>query len=506
MHCLRDTGEPNMRLGKLSLLSAAVLILPSFAVSQNPSAPAAPTIRVYSRETIVDVLVTDDKGQPVRGLKQSDFTILEDGNPRPIRSFYEYDKITTPAPARTVPRNTYTNSTALPANGPVQIFLLDRIASTPADLQRSKQYIASYFRTMPTGTIVAIFNLSPSKGLRLLQGFTTDGASAASAVENLDPEWSPEPGSGLPDAITAANQIADYVAGVHGAKNLMWVLQGSPPLIVHDGGLSWGIRDMTLVHRLMDTYDIFTREQIAISPIDVRGVHTINNMAELMRVDVADQTGGAFTNSNDYKGTIADIVDDTLHGYTLSFVPPRPIEDGHYHAITIKLSRTDLHLRYRPGYNDEQPQPPDAVLRQQMIQGPMRLGALPSTQILFDLHVELNTSSAQPAHAKAAPYNTTFALDPTQIALTETPDGTRTANIELDLGAFDFYGKLVAARSQTFKFTVTPEQYAAFYRKPINLSLPIDLPHGQLTLHAGVFDTAANKAGTLEIPLTVPKK
>ena len=99
-----------------------------------------------------------------------------------------------------------------------------------------------------------------------------------------------------------------------------------------------------------------------------------------------------------------------------------------------------------------------------------------------------------------------FTFDPTQIALAETPDGVRTASIELDLGAFDFYGTLVTTRSQTFKITVTPAQYNGFFRTPLKLSLPIDLPHGQLTLRAGVFDTSANKAGTLEIPLTVPKK
>jgi hypothetical protein len=86
------------------------------------------------------------------------------------------------------------------------------------------------------------------------------------------------------------------------------------------------------------------------------------------------------------------------------------------------------------------------------------------------------------------------------------PDGVRTASIELDLGAFDSFSQLVTARSQTFKLTVTPAQYAVFYRKPINLSLAIDLPHGQVTLNAGLFDTVANKAGTLEIPITVPKK
>jgi hypothetical protein len=158
------------------------------------------------------------------------------------------------------------------------------------------------------------------------------------------------------------------------------------------------------------------------------------------------------------------------------------------------------------------------MLKADLQQGPMRLGAIPATQVLFDLHVTPSpvqpaSSAAQatktpvstPAHTKGTPYTALFTFDPTQIALTEAPDGTRTASIELDLGAFDSYGKLAAARSQTFKLTLTPAQYAVFYLKPINLSLAIDLPHGQLNLRAGVFDTAAGKAGTLEIPLTVPK-
>lgn len=510
-----------MRLVKLTLFSfAAILALPSLGSGQNPSVPATPTLHVYSRETIVDVLVTDDKGNPVRGLKQSDFTVLEDGHPQPIRSFYEYGQAAPPTPPPALPPNTYTNSTALPVSGPVQIFLFDVLATPPKYMEQAKKYIADYLRSMPDGTQVAVFDLSPSKGLVLLQGVTTDGHAAATAVDNLDVEWIRNVVLPYPVAIVGSHRIADYVAAIHGRKNLIWIVPGSPPAIVRDGGYSWGIRDMTLLHRLMDLYDIFTREQIAIYPLDPRGVHdfghtpTAQHIA-LLKQDVADETGGATSNSNDFQGTIANIVDDTLHGYTLSFIPPRAVEDGHYHTVTIKLDRPGLHLNYRPGYNDEQSLPPDAVLKQQMIQGPMRLGAIPATQILFDLHVEPVSSATQlvkrpvtspaPPHTKGAPYDTVFTFDPKQIALIEAPDGIRTANIELDLGAFDFYGKLIATRSQTFKLTVTPAQYAGFYRKPINLSLPIDLPRGHLKLRAGLFDTVANKAGTLEIPLTVPK-
>ena len=493
-----------------------LLAFPTLAQSPQPP-PTAPTIHVYSRETIVDVLVTDDKGQPVRGLTQSDFTVEEDGHPQPIRSFSEYDKTTPPPPPRTLPPNTYTNDNTLPANGPVQIFLFDVQVTPPDIMERGKHYIADYLRTMPPGTEVAIFDLSPTKELVLLQDFTTDGKAAAAAVDNLDVERTRPPGyarsSPTPIAIAGLNHIADYVAAIHGRKNLFWVLSGMPLPITRDGmsACAGGPPDLLYVHRQMDLYDIFTREQISIYPIDTTGVHKLD-CGSLTQEMLAEATGGSTGNTNDFQTEIAKMVDQSTHGYTLSFVPPRAALDGHYHTITIKLSRPGLQLTYRQGFNDEHVAPRDKIVTEQMTQGPMRLGAIPATQILFDLHVEAATASTKPAeapvspHTKGVPYDALFTFDPTQIALTESPDGTRNANIELDLGAFDFNGKLVTARSQTFKLTVTPAQFNGFYRKPLNLSLAIDLPRGQLTLRAGVFDTAASKAGTLQIPLTIPKK
>jgi VWFA-related protein len=503
-------------------LAALPLTLALFANAQPPPAAqsTAPTLHVYSRETIIDVLVTDDKGQPVRGLTRADFTVEEDSKPQPIRSFSEYDKTTPPPAPRPLPPNTYTNATTLPTTGPVQIFLFDLLGSAPDDIERSKKYIAQYLRTMPTGTQVVAFAFS-HHGLHLVHDFTTNGPAAAAAVESLDVEWIHDPVMATPMAIAGMNQIADYIAGIHGRKNLVWIVQGMPLMITRDGGLPWKIGappDMIIVHRLMDLYDRFAKEQIAIYPLDPRGVHGLGPGA-LMAAEVAEATGGTTDNTNDYKSEITSIIDKTSHMYTLSYVPTRPDEDGHFHPIKITFDRPGVHLLYRSGYNDEQPHPPDLALIHDMIQGPMRLGALPSTQILFDLHIQPGSASspAKPAepsvsspaipHKKGtATYNALFTFDPTQLTLTEAPDGTRTASIELDLGAFDSFSQLVTARSQTFNITVTPAQYANFYQKPLNLSLAIDLPHGQLTLHAGLFDTVANKAGTLEIPLTIPKK
>ena len=43
-------------------------------------------------------------------------------------------------------------------------------------------------------------------------------------------------------------------------------------------------------------------------------------------------------------------------------------------------------------------------------------------------------------------------------------------------------------------------------RTPFRFYLPIPLPHGQLTLRAGLFDTVANTSGSFQLPLIVPKK
>jgi VWFA-related protein len=398
---------------------------------------------------------------------------------------------------------------------------------------RSKQYIAKYFRTMPAGTTVAIFSISPSEGLRLLQGLTSDGALAASAVENLDVEWGPEPEVHLPLGIAAANQIATYVSSMHGRKNLIWILTGSPPAIVHDGGLSWGNTDMTLVHELMNLYDLFTKEQIAIYPLDPKGVHTLGPLAgkmdslaqarafltkaenPLLEAAIADETGGATSNSNDYQGTIAKIVDDTEHSYILSYVPPRPDVDGHFHPIKITVDRPGLHLSYRTGYNDERPFPIDPVLKQQMTQGHMSLGTLPATQLIFDVQVipsqpNPNASGTRRALSIAGKspvtYKVLYQIDPSQIDFAASADGLRTASLEFDVAAYDSYGKRLNIRGQPLKLTLTPEAYQNFIQKPCQFFLAIDLPPGQLFLRIGVFDHTSNKAGTLEIPLTVPRK
>jgi VWFA-related protein len=67
------------------LLSMACLALPVAAIGQT-----ATTIRTGVQIVVVDVNVIDAHGNPVHNLKQSDFSVLENGHPQAINRFEEH--------------------------------------------------------------------------------------------------------------------------------------------------------------------------------------------------------------------------------------------------------------------------------------------------------------------------------------------------------------------------------------------------------------------------------
>ena len=81
---------------KRSHFAPVVLVLASAAAlaaqeAQKPAAPppaeTPPTFPAQVEQVIVDVVITDKKGTPIRDLKQEDLTVTEDGVPQQIVSF-----------------------------------------------------------------------------------------------------------------------------------------------------------------------------------------------------------------------------------------------------------------------------------------------------------------------------------------------------------------------------------------------------------------------------------
>jgi VWFA-related protein len=70
-------------------LALTALAVPARSQEKPPEFPSSVDL------VTVDVVVTDKKGQPARGLRLEDFTLLEDGRPQPITSF---DSVSGPTP------------------------------------------------------------------------------------------------------------------------------------------------------------------------------------------------------------------------------------------------------------------------------------------------------------------------------------------------------------------------------------------------------------------------
>jgi len=67
-------------------------------------------------------------------------------------------------------------------------------------------------------------------------------------------------------------------------------------------------------------------------------------------------------------------------------------------------------------------------------------------------------------------------------------------------------GKLVTGLSQAVAMPLSEAQFQSFTHGPFHFLQQLDLPSGQLFVRIGILDRTSNKIGTLEIPLTVPRK
>src|ERR1700760_3365991 len=77
----------NLGITALSAVFATALIGQS---TDTPSNAAENTLKVSSRAVLVDVIVTDKNGNAVKGLKQGDFRVLEQGKKQSISYFEEH--------------------------------------------------------------------------------------------------------------------------------------------------------------------------------------------------------------------------------------------------------------------------------------------------------------------------------------------------------------------------------------------------------------------------------
>jgi len=114
-----------------------------------------------AHQVVVDVVVTDDADQPVKGLREQDFQLLENGKRQKVSSFEEHAAPANPAnalePAR-LPPNTFTNTASTPPDS-INVILLDQLNTSEFDQELGLRQVTKFIAKKPMGAAFAVFVL-----------------------------------------------------------------------------------------------------------------------------------------------------------------------------------------------------------------------------------------------------------------------------------------------------------------------------------------------------------
>jgi VWFA-related protein len=359
----------------------------------------------------VNVVVTDKKGEPVRGLTKDDFTLLDSGKPQSISFFAEETNelmapagtqssaLVQPAASHTF-SNRFEEKIGVPTS--VTVILIDYLNTHFTDMAYARNQVVKFLRQLQPQDRVALYSLSGQ--LRILHDFTTDADALLRALDrapnqethqmsgsDFDPA---DTGDDAVDAmLDAANarmsqffttdrvtktadaieSIASHLSGLPGRKNLVWVSGSFPNQILGVDGDPVGFQSFN--QDIENAARALNNANIAIYPVDARGliapplnmsqpgptarrlqtappprISPARENFDTMNM-LADRTGGrAFYNTNDIKSAVRHAIDDSRVTYVLSYYPNDIIWDGHFHEIKVQVKRSSTEIRYRRGY------------------------------------------------------------------------------------------------------------------------------------------------------------
>jgi VWFA-related protein len=169
-------------IAAMAAICAATLLAQT---SEVASSVPETTLKVNSRAVLVDVIVTDKNGNPVKGLRQGDFRVLEQGKKQSIGYFEEHtaDMLDRRSQNRAFPQmppNVFTNFSPLPTPPAVNVLVLDALNTPMSDQMYLKKAAEHYLKTLKPGTRIAIFTMSMK--LSFIQGFSDDPVMLATAL------------------------------------------------------------------------------------------------------------------------------------------------------------------------------------------------------------------------------------------------------------------------------------------------------------------------------------
>lgn len=246
--------------------------------------------------------VTDQAGNPVTGLTQADFTVLEEGRPQTVSAFAAGDFPLSVAVA------------------------LDRsfsmgTKSLPSAISATRTFLGE-LRPRDQSMIVGI-----GSEIEVLAPLSTDRPAQLRALASLKP-WGT---TGLHDAII---ESIDAVQTAKGRRALVLLSDGS---------------DRYSKATSSAALERARRSDVMIYPI------AFGRSRPPLFAELASLTGGRSFQPRtpaDLNATMRSIANELRHQYLLGYTPSRPIVTGEeqWRAITVRVDRPGVTVRARDGY------------------------------------------------------------------------------------------------------------------------------------------------------------
>jgi VWFA-related protein len=507
-----------LALGLSALIACA---LPAQQAAVQPPQTSTLTLHASTQLVVLDVVVTDKKGNLVTTpLAKEDFTIVDDGKPQTIRYFEPPDQHRMPITDRPVVQS----SADLPKIGsaPVTILVLDEMNNRFEDVSYARQMLEKYLRAQPAVlSSPTVLMVAETTTFQQLHDYTQSRDVLLAALKQHMPQFptkanahsGPIAVERIAQVLGALQQIAESSTGTPGRKNLVWVGSGFPSVDLANMNLDStqvleaAIRRVTsrLLASRVTLYTI-NPTLASTATLDIEDPSDLDYAADQNGGDpfdsgdisfaaLAPSTGGvAFTGRNDINNLIATSIDQGRTYYTLEYRPTEAtnVDPKKFRVVHVLLKDKNLRAVTRDGYY---PQATDDL-------NPVVDKTLTAKQALANLQLDLSA-----ALTTSVAYNgltvTSERVGPGRydIHVAEKgiewsqmgPDGKQQSEVTIAAGWYDKKGKLIG---HVIREEVSPRSTSG---AGANYELPATKPGTAVRLRIVVRDTRNGHLGTVDM-------
>src|ERR1700684_1525700 len=532
--------------------------MPASPPAQKPTAPSV--LRTSSDLVRIDVEVTDKSGKPIKGLRQDQFTVTDDGKRQEISSFSysDIEGIESAAAAEdkhiVVPvDNERPNAPSADAMSDQlrdrRLFVLffDLTSMQSDDLIRAHDAAAKFVKEQMTkADVVAVVAFSSK--LIVLANFTNDHPTLDKAIAQLTATSI----SDLSNPLYAAAENGEYdvqeytgaaytpdetefnvfntdqkLAAVEGMANVLGAFPGRKALVEFTGGITQtGEENRT---QLRAATDAANRADVSIYSIDSRGLFatppggdTATNAAtgtsmftgasvfhqtdqredsrDTLATLSTDTGGKAFFDLGDLSQALPKSQQDNTGYYLIGYRLGADVKrDGRWRTIRVKVNASGAHVRYREGYYA----PRDFQHLQKEDRNQQLADAVNSDNPVVELSVAVETAmfrlSDQQTYIPIAAKISASALDWAE------KHGHRQAEFDfaVEVRAVPS-SQVVAQLRDTTQVNLDPQRFQQINQKNLLYQGGVVLAPGNYRLKFVARENESGKIGTFEQNLIVP--